>query len=212
MIVFVMRQCMMTLKLSGTSEISNLLKKLNKIAVPAVLAGTMMFTVMVGTAQFAEAKELSERSVKVLMNYAWSILPSKFTTQTGKVIEVDKKKPKDVMVPTDVARNVIQVARLSAHAQICKLIEAQAANYRGMMRVEVDKKKWTDQQLLYISQLHLFTVMWLTGNVKVTENEGEKEVVVNERAPANKKTCTEIQRKKVEEQIEAYLNSLKKPS
>ena len=125
---------------------------------------------------------------------------------------MDKKKRKDVMIPMAVARNVIHVARLSAHAQICELIEAQAANYRGMMNVEVGKKKWTDQQLLYISQLHLFTVMWLTGNVKVTEKEGEKEVVVNERGPANKQSCTDVQRKQVESQINAYLNSLKKPS
>ena len=45
------------------------------------------------SAQTAVPKELSERSVKVLMDYAWSILPAKFTTPEGKVIEVDKKKP-----------------------------------------------------------------------------------------------------------------------
>ena len=125
---------------------------------------------------------------------------------------MDKKKRKDVMIPMAVARNVIHVARLSAHAQICELIEAQAANYRGMMKVEVGKKKWTDQQLLYISQLHLFTVMWLTGNVKVTEKEGEKEVIVNEHGSPNNQSCTADEKKNVKSQIEAYLNSLKKPS
>ena len=160
----------------------------------------------------AEAKELSERSVQVLMNYAWAILPSKFTTQNGKVIEVDKKKRKEVMIPVPLARSIIQVARLSAHAQICELPEEQAANYRAMMKVENDKKKWSDQQLLYISQLHLFTVMWLTGNVKVTEKEGEKEVTVNERGTPSKQSCTDVQKKQVQTQIDAYLKSLKKPS
>ena len=208
MVVFQSRECMMSRSTLGMSGNSNLLRKVIKFGISAVFAGTFM----VQTAQIADAKELTDRSVRVLMDYAWAILPSKFTTQTGKVITVDKKKPKEVMIPTDVARNVIQVARLSAHAQICKLMEAQAANYRGMITVEVDKKKWTDQQLLYISQLHLFTVMWLTGNVKVTEKQGEKEVVVNERASPSKQTCTDVQRKKVESEINAYLNSLKKPS
>jgi len=147
-----------------------------------------------------------------LMNYAWAILPTKFTTQTGKVIEVDKKKRKEVMIPVPLARNIIQVARLSAHAQICELPEEQTANYRAMMRAENDKKKWSDQQLLYISQLHLFTVMWLTGNVKVTEKEGTKEVTVNERGSPNKQTCTDEQRKLVKNKIQTYLKSLKKPS
>ena len=189
-------------------EVSNVLKKINKIAFVLLVAGAVTGPLVAS----ANAKELSERSVQVLMNYAWAILPSKFTTQTGKVIEVDKKKRKAVMISIPLARGIIQVARLSAHAQICELPEAQAANYRAMMRVENDKKKWSDQQLLYISQLHLFTVMWLTGNVKVTEKEGEKEVVMNERETPKKQSCTIEQKKQVKTQIDAYLKSLKKPS
>ena len=189
-------------------EVSNVLKNINKMGRVLLVAGavTSLYT------SSANAKELSERSVQVLMNYAWAILPSKFTTQTGKVIEVDKKKRKEVMVPISLARSIIQVARLSAHAQICELPDAQTANYQAMMKVEHAKKKWTDQQLLYISQLHLFTVMWLTGNVKVTEKEGEKEVVLNERETPKKQSCTKEQKKQVKTQIDAYLKSLKKPS
>lgn len=185
-----------------------MLKSMRKVGACLILG----VAVLGQSATTGEAKELSERSVKVLMNYAWAILPSKFTTQNGKVIEVDKKKRDEVMIPVPLARNIIQVARLSAHAQICELPEEQTANYRAMMRVENDKKKWSDQQLLYISQLHLFTVMWLTGNVKVTEKEGEKEVTVNESKSPKRQTCTDVQRKQVKTQIEAYLKSLKKPS
>jgi len=192
----------------GSIEASKVLKKINKLGLCIVLAGG----ILTQSAIVSEAKELSERSVQVLMNYAWAILPSKFTTQNGKVIEVDKKKRKEVMIPIGLARNIIQVARLSAHAQICELPEEQTANYRAMMKVENDKKKWSDQQLLYISQLHLFTVMWLTGNVKVTEKAGEKEVTVNERGTPVKQSCTEVQKKQVKTQIDAYLKSLKKPS
>ena len=124
----------------GLIEVSNMLKRLSKVGLVVAVAG-VLFTQM---AAVAEAKELSDRSVKVLMNYAWSILPNKFTTQTGKVIEVDKKKRKAVMIPVPLARNIIQVARLSAHAQICNMSEEQAANYRAMMRAEHIKKKWSD--------------------------------------------------------------------
>ena len=45
------------------------------------------------------------------------------------------------------------------------------------MRREQAKSQWSDQQLLYISQLHTFTVMMLTGKVQLVEKEGEKVVV-----------------------------------
>lgn len=155
----------------------------------------------------AVAADLSDKSVKILMGYAWSVLPDKFTTPTGKVIVVDKAKKDQVLVPVDVARDVIKVARLSAHAQICKLDDKQVENYRTMMQREEDKKKWSDQQLLYISQLHLFTVMWLTGNVKLVEKDGQNEVVVDEGTGAKEQTCTDAQKAKVTEQIDAYIKT-----
>ena len=42
------------------------------------------------------------------------------------------------------------------------------------MRREEAKAKWTDQQMLFINQLHLFTVMTLTGKVKLVEKDGDK--------------------------------------
>ena len=104
-----------------------------------------------GAPTSAQGKELSEKSVQLLMQYAWALTPPKFTSPDGKTIEVDKSKPKDVIVSVDVAREVIKVARLSAYAQLCELIEEQRANYQTMMRREAAKSKWTDQQLLYIS-------------------------------------------------------------
>ncbi len=183
---------------------------LKGLACAGVVTG-LVVGILVGAAGAAAAKELSDRSVRVLMNYAWVLLPTKFTSATGKVIEVDKKKhKKDVMIPLDVARHIIKVARLTAHAQICKLDEYQAINYRTMMAREVQKKKWTDQQLLYISNLHLFTVMWLTGNVKVVEENGKKEVVLNKAVTGKEQTCTDAQRNKVKQQIEAYIESGRK--
>ena len=74
------------------------------------------------------------------------------------------------------------------------------------MKREVDKKKWTDQQLLYISQLHLTTVMLLTGKIKLVEKDGDKEVVVDE-TKAPQQTCTDEQRGKVKDIITAYVKT-----
>jgi hypothetical protein len=153
-----------------------------------------------------QTKELSEKSVQVLMQYAWALTPPKFTSPNGKTIEVDKSKPKDVIVSVDTAREVIKVARLSAYAQLCNLVEEQRANYQTMMRREEVKATWTDQQLLYISQLHLFTVMTLTGKVQIVEKEGDKQVVVQE-GKAHASSCSDTERDRVKAQITAYINA-----
>lgn len=155
----------------------------------------------------AYAQQLSDRSVQVLMDYAWTILPAKFTTRTNKVITIDKSKKAEIMVPRDVGRAIIEVARLSAFAQICNLPNAQSANYRAMMRVEQKKKTWTDAQLLYISQLHLFTILWLTGNVEVSADGGEKNIELKEGDKAKKPTCTDTERENVKKRIVAYVKS-----
>ena len=81
----------------------------------------------------AQNKELSDKSVLTLMQYAWSLVPNKFTAPDGKVIEVDKSKPSEVVVPMDTAREAIKVARLSAYAQVCDLLEVSAANQRVLL-------------------------------------------------------------------------------
>jgi hypothetical protein len=159
------------------------------------------------TAVLAQAKELSDKSVLTLMRYAWGMVPDKFTTPLGKTIEVDKKKPSDSIVPLETARDVIHSARLSAYAQICDLAEEQRANYQTLMRREEAKAKWSDQQMLFINQLHLFTVMTLTGKVQLVEKDGDKQVVVHEGKPVKTGTCSDTERKKVQEQIMTFVSA-----
>jgi hypothetical protein len=160
----------------------------------------------------AQNKELSDKSVQLLMQYAWALTPPKFTAPDGKTIEVDKTKPKDVIVPVEVAREVVRVARLTAYAQLCELPEEQRANYQTLMRREEAKATWTDQQLLYISQLHLFTVMTLTGKVQIVEKDGDKQVVVRETKGAKAESCTDTERQRVKTQIVAYINAAPTPA
>jgi hypothetical protein len=156
----------------------------------------------------AHAQELSEKSVRAFMDYAWSLTPQKFTKPDGATILIDKKDRSKVDLPLDVAREVIKVARMSAHAQICELAEDQVNNYRSLMLREELKNKWTEQQMLYMNQLHLTTVMLLTGKVRlVAQEDGDKQVVLEDGAPTDAKTCTEEQRKKVHEVIAAYVKT-----
>ncbi len=140
------------------------------------------------------------------MDYAWQLTPSKFTRPDGRTIEIDKKKKDEVVVPIDIAREIIRVGRLSAHAQVCELAADQVSNYRSLMVREEGKKKWTEQQLIYINQLHLTTVMMLTGKIKLVDREGEKEVVIEE-AKSNAQTCSEEHRQKVGQMIQAYVKA-----
>lgn len=168
----------------------------------AALAGA----VALASAAPAAEGELSDKSVQVIMEYAWSLTPAQFSKKDGTVIMVDKQKRDQAMVPLDVAREVVRVGRLSAHAQACNLPEDQSLNHRSLMKRELDKGKWSDQQQLYINQLHLTTVMLLTGKIKLVEKDGDKEVVVDEKQ-APQQTCTDEQRQKVKDLIAAYVKS-----
>ena len=157
----------------------------------------------------AQNKDLSDNSVKSLMNYAWALMPGpKVTTQDGKEVLIDDSKRQDIMVPLDAAREIIRVGRLSANAQTCGLGEEQSANHATLMKREREKKKWSEAQMIYINQLHLFTVMLMTGGVKLVENEGAagKTVVLENTkiAPPKPDACNDAERKKVVEQLTAY--------
>lgn len=170
-----------------------------------------VFAVTGAAPVLAQNKELSDKSIQLLMQYAWALTPPKFTAPDGKTITIDKTKPNDVIVPIAVGREVVRVARLTAYAQLCELVEEQRANYQTLMRREEAKSTWSDQQLLYISQLHLFTVMTLTGKVQIVEKEGDKQVSVKESKGTKAESCTDTERQRVKTQIVAYINSAPTP-
>ena len=179
------------------------------------VAGVMLAAALAAAGSMpvlAQNKELSEKSVQMLMQYAWALTPPKFTAPDGKTIEVDKTKPKDVIVSIDVAREVIMVGRLSAHAQSCELTEEQRANYLTLMRREQAKSHWSDQQLLYISQLHTTTVMMMTGKLLLVEKAGEKVVSEREIKAGRTESCSDTERQRVKTQITAYINSAPVPA
>jgi hypothetical protein len=163
---------------------------------------------LAGLATGAEAQtqgKLSDKSVHTLMEYAWQILPSKFTTPDGKVIEVDKSKREGNIVPVENGRDIIRVAYSSAQAQVCELWEEQQANYDTLMRREIVKKKWTDQQLLYITTLHRMTIHAVAGKLRVEEKDGDLKVFLEPIKPGDTK-CSDEQKAKIRDSILAYVN------
>ncbi len=172
--------------------------------VAALLAGAA------GLADDARAQQLSQKSVETLIGYAWAITPDRFTKPNGQTIEIDRKNPDAVQVPIDTAREIIRVGRLSAHAQVCDLKEEHTANFRTLMAREAIKKKWTEQQFVFMNQLHMVTVMLLTGQLKLIESEtgkDGKDVQVAEENIGKKASCTPEQKAKVKEAVAAYLKA-----
>lgn len=151
-----------------------------------------------------QQKELSDRSVQTIMNYAWTILPAKFTAPTGRTIEIDKSK-NDALVPLATGRDVVKAGYLSAQAQLCEMWEEQVANYDALMARERSKNSWSDQQLLYITTLHRMTIHMAAGKVKIVEKGAEEVQIVLEAIEPKKENCTDDRRKQLKERIAAYV-------
>lgn len=158
-----------------------------------------------------ETHELSLKSVKLITGFALTTIPSEIKQPDGKILKIDRNNLDKILVPLEDARRIIMVARNSAHAQACEMLDVQADNYLAMINSERDKKKWSAEQLLFINRLHLFTVMWLTGNVKFLEKDGEKKPqVISETKKPEKKTCTDQEKTEIKTAIEAYVKSVQK--
>lgn len=174
----------------------------------AVVAAVLCLSAAPGHAQ--DDGELSAKTVNVISGFALTTIPSEIKRPDGSVMKIDKSDVSKITVPVEDARRVIRVARLSAHAQMCNLPQLQAQNYLTMMRQERAKDKWTEEQLLFINRLHLFTVMWLSGNVKFVEKgDGSKEPEIISDPDESKYECTDEDRKQVRAKIENYLKAAK---
>lgn len=167
---------------------------------------------------------LSDSAVRVLLTYAFSIIPETQTGPDGKPVKVDKTDPNVFLIPDADARRIIRAATRSAFAQACELDELARANYNALMQTETAKKIWSDQQLLMINALHLFSASYFSGEVKITEapdaattgsaaakgdaaaeGAGQGTALVAPKRP----DCPPEQKQKVINSINAYMQSAK---
>lgn len=115
--------------------------------------------------------KITDRVVRIMLGFAWGMVPEEYANEDGKTIKVDKSDPKKFIIPVDEARKVIRAASRSAYAQICSMPDRQHANYVTFMRGEKARNVWSEDQMIFINSLHLFTVLYLTGNAKVVERD-----------------------------------------
>lgn len=116
---------------------------------------------------------LSDSAVRVLMTYAFSFIPEEKPGPDGKAHKVDKSDPNKFLIPNEDARRVIRAATRSAYAEACELPDLARANYQTLIKSEEAKKVWSEQQLLMIYALHMFSASYFSGGVKIGEASEE---------------------------------------
>ena len=122
-----------------------------------------------------DKSKLSDSAVRVLMTYAFSIIPEEIDGPDGKKIKVDRASPNAFMIPVEDARKVIRVATRSAYAEVCGLPELERANYLTMVKGEEERKVWSNDQMIFIKALHMFSVSYFTGNIKIKEEPAKED-------------------------------------
>ncbi len=152
--------------------------------------------------------ELSPKSVRLITGFALTTIPSEVPRSDGSILKIDKKDLANLVIPYEDASRVIRVAYLSAQAQLCEMPELQTENFLTLLGQERSKKKWTEQQMFFINRLHLFTVMWLTGNVYIEEKDGKEEAKIAATPKAPSKECTNEDKEKLRANIEAFWNKV----
>ena len=181
----------------------------------AVVLGIFLLSTSAIAQETGKKPAIKDKTVKTLMKFAFGLMPEIYTGPDGKKIAINKKKPDEVMIPVDDARRIILVADRSAKAQNCDLKVMQTLNHNAMVKYEQVFKSWSDQQKLFINQLHLFTVLYMTGNVKFDEQKTAQEkadIKSGKKIPdlENKYKCSDDERKKVAASVDEYLDQMAK--
>ena len=165
---------------------------------------------------------LSDSAVRVLLGYAFSVIPEQQPGPDGKQVKLDKSDPNKFLIPSEDARRIIRAATRSAYAEACELPDLAQANYQALMRSEGAKKTWTEPQLLMVNALYLFSASYFAGNVKITDDgqapagapgaanppkeaaPGQETSLVTPKRPQ----CPPEQKQKVLAAINAYVQSV----
>lgn len=176
------------------------------------------------TPETQQKSGLSDSAVRVLLTYAFSLVPNEQKGADGKTVKVDKSDPNKFLIPDDDARRIIRAATRSAFAHACELEDLARANYNTLMQTETAKKIWSEQQLLMINALHMFSASYFSGELKITEapdaaatgsatakgdgaaeGAGQGTALVAPKRP----DCPPEQKQKVINSINAYMQSAK---
>jgi hypothetical protein len=89
--------------------------RMRRVAVGAMMVAGALGVGFAADPAAAQGKDLSDKSIATLMDYAWAITPAKFTLPSGKEIVVDLNNRAGAMIPIETARDVVKAGRLSAN-------------------------------------------------------------------------------------------------
>jgi len=177
----------------------------------AVVAVAVLFAVPAIAQEKADSTQISDKTVKTLMAYAWDSVPPQITLRSGKVIKFDRTNRASIELPLDAAKEVIVAAYRSYEAQICGLQPAMVANRDAMMARLLQQNKYSDQQVQYANLLHAFVVAYTSGKVELRYIDPDKKEVKITDIPPEKvvepKKCSDELRKSVDERIYSYYKS-----
>ncbi len=187
-----------------------LLSCLSAIAVMGLVCASIALPV---TAQ-EQKKQPSDRTVDFLKTFVEGFLiPDEIPLADGTKMKVDRANEtemKKFAIPRDDMRRIIRIAYSGATAEICKRMDLQESAYRWMKAEEIKKKKWSKQQLFFISRLFVATVMWQTGSASgvVKDEDGAEKVDTSPGAAIVAETkkiiCTDARRETVNK-LETFL-------
>lgn len=187
----------------------------------AVVAGAISFGAFL-PAQAQDANknksQPSDRTVDFLKTFVEGFLiPKDIPLKDGKSLKVDLSNAdqmKKFTIPRDDMRRVIRLAYNGANAEICKREDLQRTAYNWMKDQELKKKKWSNEQLFFISRLYIATVMWQTGKAQVVVEGEEDAVNASQKAPGSINSNTEVvctdSKKQSVQRLEAFLKAKSK--
>jgi hypothetical protein len=168
------------------------------------------------TPQAQQPGGLSDSAVRVLLTYAFSIIPETQNGPDGKPVKIDKSDPNVFLIPDADARRIIRAATRSAYAQACELDQLARENYNALMQTEMAKKVWSDQQMLMINALHMFSASYFSGDAKITEAPDQPagaaakgQAAGTDLVAPKRPACPPEQKQKVINSITAYVQSAK---
>lgn len=181
----------------------------------SVAAMLSVFAALPAAAQ-DEKKQPSDRVVDFLKTFVVGFLiPEELERTDGTKLKIDRSDPavmKKFEIPREDMRRIIRIGYNGATAEICDRMDLQEAAFAWMQLGEINKKKWSEHQLFFISRLYLATIMWQTGKATVgpaSEAKDQKpgeapQAAEGEKAPEMK--CTEARKKQVEK-LENFLKT-----
>jgi len=171
-------------------------------------AGFTLVAVMavVGLSTSAPARaQISDQSVNWYIQFVWNNLGAQFSERDGTVVRIDKNKKDEVIVPIDVARDVIVGGWRGARMRICELPNEFTANFELTRAGANSKGKWSAQQRHFMKALFQRVVQLNSGKTKVVVSEDGK--VVKEEVVKSKviKDCTDEERESLRKEVKAMV-------